>query len=287
MTTEVDIIKRLDLAGRDALHPLLVPGILIELERQRHVIVAKDAIVVLETQIYQLNPRPDTTEVVSLEAMEAMHREKRTKWLDMSYIRNCLISWRDQLSGMKLYLAEVDARESNGTGYALGLPASQIGFPGRLPNLSDGHMSRSGPQFGRTRPMHTEFKGFESDSDIEDIFINRPDSSSFSREIKTPPARQHHIYETGFKIRSRVHGLLREYDDLIRDCTMRIDGMSMATQWVSLWCPINTLMSLFVSESISRVRLTRLMSNRHKERPTWKSQRRQVGTRSTCDLSRS
>ena len=36
----------------------------------------------------------------------------------------------------------------------------------------------------------------------------------------------------GAKIRDRVQEIIDEYDDKIRDCTMRVDGMAMATQWV-------------------------------------------------------
>lgn len=34
-------------------------------------------------------------------------------------------------------------------------------------------------------------------------------------------------------IRSRLRSIINEYEDTIRDCTMRLDGMSMATQLVS------------------------------------------------------
>lgn len=40
----------------------------------------------------------------------------------------------------------------------------------------------------------------------------------------------------GFKIKDRVQAIVDEYDEKIRDCTMRVDGMAMATQWVSTCC---------------------------------------------------
>ncbi|KAK1448025.1 hypothetical protein CCUS01_11947 [Colletotrichum cuscutae] len=36
-------------------------------------------------------------------------------------------------------------------------------------------------------------------------------------------------------IRNRLRSIINEYEDTIRDCTMRLDGMSMATQLVSLF----------------------------------------------------
>lgn len=37
----------------------------------------------------------------------------------------------------------------------------------------------------------------------------------------------------GRRIHDRLQDIIDEYDDKIRDCTMRIEGMAMATQWVS------------------------------------------------------
>lgn len=36
----------------------------------------------------------------------------------------------------------------------------------------------------------------------------------------------------GSRIKERIQDVVDEYDDKIRDCSMRVDGMAMATQWV-------------------------------------------------------
>lgn len=41
-----------------------------------------------------------------------------------------------------------------------------------------------------------------------------------------------HLRRVGAKIQDRVQEIIDEYDAKIRDCTMRVDGMAMATQWV-------------------------------------------------------
>lgn len=46
--------------------------------------------------------------------------------------------------------------------------------------------------------------------------------------------RERHRRRVHMKIRNRVHDIVDEYEDKIRDCTMRVDNMAMATQWVSL-----------------------------------------------------
>lgn len=59
--------------------------------------------------------------------------------------------------------------------------------------------------------------------------------------------------ETGEKISARRAAIRDEYDEKIRDCTMRVEGMAMATQWVSiLWRPLQSLA---------------LTANSHKARP--------------------
>ncbi|KAJ1333051.1 magnesium transporter [Microdochium nivale] len=236
--TEAEIFKRLTLAGTDALHPLLVPGILIELERQRHIGLARSAISELETRIYQLNPRSDTMEIVSQSDMETLHREKRTKWLDMTYLRNCLVSWSDQLDNVGLFIAEIDAERQP--------RESLIGPYSHAPCLepspkSVSHQGVSGMHDSRL-PSYTDqpphVRAHESNHSfgrVEDEPVSRDslysDVTTRCGDLSPSLVQSHTIQSTSFKIKARVHALIKEYDDLIRDCTMRIDGMSMATQW--------------------------------------------------------
>ena len=41
------------------------------------------------------------------------------------------------------------------------------------------------------------------------------------------------IHQAGMRMRDRLIAMIEEYDDKIRDFTMRIDNMAMVTQWVS------------------------------------------------------
>ena len=50
-------------------------------------------------------------------------------------------------------------------------------------------------------------------------------------------ASREHLRRVGVKIRDRVQEIIDEYDAKIRDCTMRVDGMAMATQWVRCIIP--------------------------------------------------
>lgn len=55
---------------------------------------------------------------------------------------------------------------------------------------------------------------------------------TMSRNRKEWEDRHEKLRHTGFKIESRLMSIRDEYDDKIRDCTMRVDGMTMSTQWV-------------------------------------------------------
>jgi hypothetical protein len=58
-----------------------------------------------------------------------------------------------------------------------------------------------------------------------------------SKREKSGGASREHLRRVGVKIRDRVQEIIDEYDAKIRDCTMRVDGMAMATQWVRCIIP--------------------------------------------------
>ena len=43
----------------------------------------------------------------------------------------------------------------------------------------------------------------------------------------------HSMREITMKIKARLTAICDEYEEKVRDCTMRLDGMAIATQWVS------------------------------------------------------
>lgn len=62
--------------------------------------------------------------------------------------------------------------------------------------------------------------------------LNRAESEEHNGASDT------HLRRVGAKIRDRVQEIIDEYDAKIRDCTMRVDGMAMATQWVRYTIPV-------------------------------------------------
>lgn len=60
----------------------------------------------------------------------------------------------------------------------------------------------------------------------------RPNRTNSS--ISADVVSSDHIVRTGNKIAGRLVAIHEEYEEKIRDCTMRLDGMAMATQWVTI-----------------------------------------------------
>ncbi|KAI1184742.1 hypothetical protein F5B17DRAFT_442397 [Nemania serpens] len=189
---EEDIINRLVLAREDASHPLLLPGIIVETERRRHVKIVDDIVDEVEARIFQLEVRPDAEYSMTTFQMEELHREKRSAWLNITYVRNCLLSWRKQLENLILQVDELDRSFlSRSKGHAL---------------------------FGESSKPTELAKALTT-------YLETDDSDLWQKQFGNS------YLTTAYKIKSRVRAIIEEYDDKIRDCAIRIDGMAMATQW--------------------------------------------------------
>jgi len=95
-TVDTEIIKRIALAPEDAAHPLLVAGIILELERIRHAGIVENSIDKLEGHVLALDSfSADMYDDQSETARKNI--TKRNEWLDMAYLRNQLISWETQV----------------------------------------------------------------------------------------------------------------------------------------------------------------------------------------------
>ncbi|KAF2030942.1 hypothetical protein EK21DRAFT_48425, partial [Setomelanomma holmii] len=153
---EKSILQRLQSISIEAAHPLLLPGIFSELELSRHTQLVENSVNEVETKIFELNFQSGNVRNYSRTEEEQRNIAKRTAWLDLSYLRNCITTWSTQL----LKIAE-----------------------------------------------HTETLN-------QELYSISRTAVSIATDIKT-----------------RITAIQDEYDEKIRDCTMRVDGMAMATQW--------------------------------------------------------
>lgn len=178
---ERTIIKRLKSAISEASHPLLMPGIFVELERARHLEIIEKSIGAIEKRITTLAYTSQEMEAMASFQRDKDNQEKRDQWLDTTYLRNALTSWNMQLQTMETHVNEL--------------------IDGQFPVWNGAH------RFTKARR-----KGKHKEEDPDRLRLKR----------------------ISIKIRNRLSEIIKEYEDKIRDCTMRVDGMAMATQWVRL-----------------------------------------------------
>lgn len=194
LSIEAEVIQRLSRANRGSSHPLVLPGIFAEMERSRHVAVVDRMIDQLESRIYELDLEANGSSAWGAEAREQIHRDKREDFLDTSYLKNGLISWRNQLHKMAKHSNNFDLRKIQEHDLAATFPRP-------------------------SEHSHVLPTKHISSSDYGDTGLTKED---------------HELHRTNRKIQDRLEQIIEEYDDKIRECTMRLDGMAMATQWVSL-----------------------------------------------------
>ncbi|CAI6287394.1 unnamed protein product [Periconia digitata] len=164
------IIEQLSAIKEEACHPLLMPGIVAEIELVRHINLVEANIVLVENKILELEIQEGGTQDISSDQQIHRREEKRTAWLDLSYLRNSLITWNMQIAKMRAH-SSIAVRESR----------------------------------------------VDSCNELVDLFDKLASPSSLEL--------------VGEKIRNRLLAIQEEYEEKIRDCSMRLDGMEMATQW--------------------------------------------------------
>jgi len=206
---EEEILRRLSFAMVEAAHPLLMPGIFAELERSRQVPIVESTIDELEARIFQLDFQSSDMDVDTEDSeAEKRNQEKRSAWLDTTYLRNALVSWNTQLAKIRQNADELDAE-------VFKLAASDETSSHEMIELEDDSGDASNKR---------EVEGNRT-------FQKGRERYSVSKIRKDPEVVKKQMRRVGQKIKGRVQAIIDEYDDKIRDCTMRVDGMAMATQW--------------------------------------------------------
>jgi hypothetical protein len=180
---EKEALNRLAGAREYAFHPLLLPGIFAELERERMVKIVESTIDRLEETIYELDTGSSLGDACR-STPESGHPAgaryvRRTVWLNVTFLRNRLRIWRTQLLKMTEHVEELLVRDC-------------------LSSLD------------------------AEDEDWDDI-------AHHHRVAQNADSSMH---RTGRLIKDRLGDLGEELDEMIDDCSMRVDGMTIATQWV-------------------------------------------------------
>ncbi|KAF2635192.1 hypothetical protein P280DRAFT_523289 [Massarina eburnea CBS 473.64] len=242
---EKEIITRLSYVTSEATHPLLLPGIFAEIERVRAVKLVEKTVNRIEAQIFELDFQSMSPGEPQGADAQARSREKRTAYLDLGYLRNALVSWKRQLEKMMHHSQQL-LRESNGhDGGVLFSPGVRRPRRSLTTQLSESDFRRSeiasrgnADSSPSLTPVITVTEDTSPEGHLDrKLVLSRERSTSDPVEesengLSTNTHEHLHVMRTiGQKITSRIMVIMDEYDDKIRDCTMRVEGMAMATQW--------------------------------------------------------
>lgn len=214
LSVENEIIRRISRIGiAEASHPLVIPGIFAEIERARHIRTVEQMAEKVEGRMFALDYSLSEQYNQNLEQERAQRQQDhKDDYLDMAYLKNGLISWKTQLLNMLKQARELETAHDRSeqqalmgmhqmtalsTLMSLSIPTSNVYDDGNTNDLK----STGLPIYKEAQPVNT----------MNSVKLRR----------------------VGRKVIGRLQAIIDEYDDKIRDCTMRLDGMSIATQWVS------------------------------------------------------
>ncbi|KAF2823103.1 hypothetical protein CC86DRAFT_76131 [Ophiobolus disseminans] len=232
---EKAILERLQSINAEAAHPLLLPGIIAELELARHTRLVESSINDIETRISEMKFHPHNARELLRSQIEHRNHLKRESWLDLTYLRNSLSTWSAQLLKMvenAEALSVEDFTTSDDTTIFISKPLPIRPTPER-----------------RNEKHRLDF----DDEQISAGYVHgaaytrRTDLSYSEQEVEEPKSTEYYIDDNaddedkdvylaqmrkvGGRIKIRLAAIRDDYDEKIRDCTMRVDGMAMATQW--------------------------------------------------------
>jgi len=224
-------MSRLRKAGADTAHPMLLPGILAELERIRQMAAVDDMINELEAQISRLDNETVSSWRQSSQTKAERNRQKTKAWLDTTYSRNLLLANAALLFTMRGHLDEFPTLVNPPVmGRYQQLRLQDHGFLGQPPF----RIVRPGTPHSRGSIPSSSWAPYNHIPHESEYWSTTSETlASESDSIVDTDAKYHDALQTAsMRMKDRLSALIGEYDDKIRSCTMEVDGMAMATQWV-------------------------------------------------------
>lgn len=168
------IAARIENSEKSSAHPLLIMGILAEVERERHLALVGKQVKNLLQRVYNLSNQ----EQISQSSVLGAHNYSVDSWISVSQLRSGLETWKEQLQKMISHITELEL-----------------------------DIVRSS---SRTMP---------------EVDLSIPSQGTW----------QESCVQSGQRIAKRLREIVNEYDEKIRECTIVIDGVSLAAQMVRQW----------------------------------------------------
>ncbi|KAK4160434.1 hypothetical protein QBC43DRAFT_325516 [Cladorrhinum sp. PSN259] len=190
------IAARIDNSEDAWTHPMLVIGIVAEIERARHLELVQRRVFNLLEQVRAIN----TSEAISSTSELVKETYSVDLWISVSQLRIALETWKIQLAKMDAHITELERDILSGS--------DSFGEQAIQPNNQRSSAMRQGLQH------RDSFSSQASEATITD-----------DSELWKLSARK-----TGRKIQKRLREIMSEYDEQIRECSMVIDGMTLSAQ---------------------------------------------------------
>ncbi|KAF4967205.1 hypothetical protein FSARC_5212 [Fusarium sarcochroum] len=235
MSVEAEVLTRLGTATYETCHPLLMPGILVELERKRHIPLVEETLDELEARIQELDENPESIQGLAEKEKVARKEAKRSAWLDMLYLRNQLINWSTCLEMLYkhtnhlnrtvfrdtsvqhryIYDHTEESSDQEETPWDSGSDTeTELRFKQSV--YEDSLPDDIGEKASLLHPSET------NSTALQLYYCQQPEPLSVSKA---------QMRITGIKIKDRLRDVMKDYNEKTRDCTRGIEGMVMATQW--------------------------------------------------------
>ncbi len=176
----------------------------------------------IETKIFELDFNADETERTQVLGAQKRKQEKRTAYLDTAYLRNGLIGWSAQLSKMIQHVEDLETNQFA----EKGIP-EVITSDLKMQNIFEN--SKTGLEMIAIKRQDSDTS---RDHNMPETASDLCSSDAAVRHRSKPEKNKHQMRRAGRKIKERLEAIIDEYEEKIRDCTMRVEGMAMATQWV-------------------------------------------------------
>ncbi|KAI7759031.1 hypothetical protein LZL87_010026 [Fusarium oxysporum] len=232
LSVEAEVLTRLSAATYEIYHPLLVPSIIVEIERKRHLPIVEDTLDELEARIQELDEDPEFMQGMEEAEKTARKEAKRSAWLDMLYLRNQLISWKTCLEALYKHINLLDRtisrEEDMQYQYRNEYTGDFCNDEGSISELD----SYSNDSSSDLSPAEISPNGHTRGTNISRVIYEVPQMYSHQKsESEILIISKSHIIRTGAKIRGRLQEIIKDYNEKIRECTTGVEGMVMATQW--------------------------------------------------------
>ncbi|KAF5972431.1 hypothetical protein FCOIX_9350 [Fusarium coicis] len=230
LSVEAEILTRLETATYEIWHPLLVPSMLVEIERRRHLPIIDGTLDEIEARFLELD-EPESLRHIT-EAEKLTRKEaKRSSWLDMLYLRNQLMSWNMCLEAFHEHIEQLSRttfRDINIPSESEPQSSDEFTFHGD--SSSDSGADWNSP-IGKSSLVNSQ-ENHETNQTYTDVTPVNLDVD-MSQKLESIRSPRSHMRRTSAKVQARLREVIKDYNEKIRECTAGFEGMAMTTQWVS------------------------------------------------------